>query len=103
MMKKLILKIVTAAAFLLLLTFNITTIHNSFNINLGGTESFAISNEDVICYDIFQFEESGDCAGLFWWDDCYTAYDCGPCTGVGNVDRAWNKGTCTYIPVPVVN
>lgn len=98
-MKKLILKILALTAFLIMLTINITTIQNSLNITIGGTELLAFGNF-VNCYSSLSVEKDGECGFL---DPCWSAYRCGPCTRVYNVDFGSGKLACEYNPVPIGN
>lgn len=92
-MNKLILKIVAVVAFLLLLTFNITTVQNSTEVTLGGTEALATGNI-VDCYSTFNEDP-------WWWEDMTAVYDCGPCTQVTQVSDWTDAGLCEYTPAPV--
>jgi hypothetical protein len=71
-MKKLTLRIVAAAAFLLLLTFNITTIQSSTKVTLGGTEAVA-AGDLVHCYSSHLECESAP---------CWHIWKCGTCIEV---------------------
>lgn len=86
-MKKIILKTTAAIAFVMLLTFNITTLQNTANFSLGGIKAEAapieIAREPVTCYSTYS-----PCS--FW---CWSIYRCGTCASVSADDWS-DPGGC---------